>query len=222
VTMGNPKSDKDILKTMLKASAELMDTELGVINYQTFTDTIVDISGASYASFNVFEDNGQEFRTVSLSGAGGNLAKATKLLGFDLQGKKWDYDPVREDKIKDSLITEFETLHQLTGNVIPEAISKMVEKSFKVGRLYVVRIVRGEKAFGDFTLIFSEGKQLENPEIVQIFANLSGLLVSRVKAENEAELKIAEVQKINTLMIDRELQMVNLKNEIKKLKENRA
>lgn len=210
------KKDEALKRTLL-FSAELLETKIVNSDYKKFTDATIDISGADYAVFNLFEENGKEFTTVSISGINENVIKATKLLGFDILNKKWGYDPAREKKIKDKKINEFSTLHDLTGDVVPHNITDIIHKTFKLGPVVVVNILREGVAIGDFTLIFREGKEIQNREIVELFADQVSLILYKMRAESHLEAKISELQKVNEQMTGRELKMIELKKEIERL-----
>ena len=46
-------------------------------------------------------------------------------------GKKWPYDPIKEEKTKGQEITIFNALHDLTGTKIPKEITLRLEKYSK-------------------------------------------------------------------------------------------
>ena len=172
-----------ILAETLQVSTELIDLKTDSIDFEKITNTILHISGAKYASFNLFDENGLDFSTVALSGINENIMKVSSLLGFQIINKKWDYDPVRAEKIKDKIISKFEKLSDLTGDTIPKHISSLIEKTFDIGMVCIVKISKNDKSVGDFTLLFSKDESIRNTEIVELFANQVGLLIFRTKTE---------------------------------------
>ena len=214
----NEENTLNILKKTLQVSSELLESELGFVDYQRFTDFVREISGAKYAAFNIFEEDGRKFMTVALSGIDEHLTKATKMLGFDILNNKWDYDSAREKKIKDKKTTLFENLHALTGDVVPIRVASLIEKTFDISKVAIVRILRDKKPVGDFTLLFDRQGNLENQEVVELVSNLAGLLISRARAEDLVRKEAIESKRINDLLVDRELKMVALKEELNKLK----
>ncbi|MEI8203225.1 MAG: PAS domain S-box protein [Bacteroidota bacterium] len=190
---------RDILKKVLFSSSELIDLSPIEIDYKKVTDFMLEMSGAKYAVYNLFDESGLDFTTVAVSGLSDVIKKASYYLGFDLTNKKWKFDPVREGKIKNQTITVFDALHKLTGNVISSKISIFLEKTFNVGEVAVVKISKNNIPIGDFTLIFERGKSIKNAEIIELFVNQVGLFTMRKRAEealNESERLLRESQSV--------------------------
>ena len=183
LSQGLAKDDSTVLKKMLLASSGLIDSSSRSIDYGKMTDTILEIAGAKYSAFNVFDENGLDFTTVAVTGLNASLAKASSLLGFKLTDKKWKHDAVRAEKIRDKPITLFAALHELTGTVLLPSLVSLIERTFDIGEVAVVKITRNNKAVGDFTLLFSRGHTLQNRELVELFANEAGLFVERSRTE---------------------------------------
>jgi len=189
----NLKESHDVLRKALKISSELINADPDIVNYNYLADTMIEISGAKYCSFNIFDENGFDFTTVALTGVTGvkaDLIKASSFLGFDVIGKKWKSDTVRTEKIKDNPVTEFNSLIDLSGTVLPKIITNLLGKTFKLGKVFVVKITKNNLSLGDFTLIFSKEESLKNQEILEIIANQVGFYIDRLRVEKK--LKISE------------------------------
>jgi hypothetical protein len=130
--------EKKILQIIVATSEEFLQSANNELNYQKITDNILDISGAKYAGFDLYDEDGTKFTTVALSAPEGIIKKAYSLLGFKLLGKKWDHDSVREEKIKSSTITYFTTLSELTGDVISKPLVSLIEKTFNIGEVILI------------------------------------------------------------------------------------
>ena len=177
-------SSESLLKKVLLAGTALIDAPPGEIDYKKIADTIIEISGAKYVSCNLFDENGLDFTTVALVGINEHILKISSLIGFEIVNRKWAHDPVRAEKIKKNTITHFDTLHELTGTVLPVVIISMLEKTFNIGKAVLVKITKNNVAVGDFTLLFSRGTALKNSELVELFANQVGLFITRRRAED--------------------------------------
>ena len=138
-----------ILNKILMASTELIDENPAGINYQKMTDTVREISGAQYACFNIFDENGLDFTTIALSGINENIKKAAAILGFEIKNKKWKQDPDRIKKIGQNAITKFSVLNELTGSVIPDSIVKIIINTFNLGEIFLVKIDKNNKPIGE-------------------------------------------------------------------------
>lgn len=171
------------LRKALKQSSSMIQSNDNEIDYQLIADSFLEISGAKYLSFNIFDDNGLDFTTVAVSGVRENLLKFTTMLGYEVVNKKWKYDPNRAPKMEGNMICIFKSLSELIGNVIPKPISTLLEKTFNLGEVAIVKITKNNTALGDFTLVYPKDETLENSELIELFANQVGLFLERKKAE---------------------------------------
>lgn len=175
-----------------KASKILSQFTFETIDYKLIVSLMREISGASYAILNQYEKDGKHFNTLAFDGIAKNLEKGSAMLGINLNGKKWPYDPIREEKIKGKKITVFKDLIEITGHYFPNSLLSVFEKVFDIGELAVVKTTMEDLMIGDFTLVFNKNKQLKNRLMVETFADLTGLTLSRVEAEklhSESETK---------------------------------
>ena len=184
--------NENILKTVLSASTTLIDPAPGDVEYENIADTFVEITGAKYASFNLFDENGLDFTTVAFSGMNDKLQKISSILGFDIIKKKWKHDPAREDKIKNQTVAHFDSLHDLTGTVINRKISELIEKTFNIGKVVVIVISKYNNPIGDITLIFEKDKTIRNTELAVLFANQVGMFIMRKQVEDKLITAIQE------------------------------
>jgi PAS domain S-box-containing protein len=90
---------KNVLNKLLLINSELIESTSNEINFSKLTDTMTEISGAKYAAFNLFDDNGLDFTTVAFSGLSDLNTVSMAFLGVDLINKKWKHDPLRAEKI---------------------------------------------------------------------------------------------------------------------------
>ncbi len=186
------RKSETILKQVLSESTTLIDPLPGDVGFEKIADTFIEITGAKYAAFNLFDEDGLEFTTVGLSGINEKLQKITSILGFNILNKKWKHDPAREEKTKDNTITHFDSLHDLTGIVINRKISELVEKTFNLGKVFVIKITKSNKAIGDITLIFQKDEMIQNAELAVLFANQIGMFITRKFIEDRLIIAIQE------------------------------
>ncbi|HEY5592925.1 MAG TPA: hypothetical protein VIK55_18145, partial [Paludibacter sp.] len=186
-------------------------------DYGKIADKVLEISGAKYVCFNIYDENGLDLTTVALSGLKENVLNAASFLGFDVINKKWENDPIRTEKMKDKTITRFGSIRELSGSVIPKTVSNLIEKTFNLGSAFIVNIIKNNKSLGDFTLIYSKGETIRNSELVELFANQIGLFIERKKTEVELNEKMGELIHFHRLTVGRELTMIELKKEVNEL-----
>lgn len=179
------------LKQLLDSGNSFLQMTNQTVDYKKILDQIVSISGAKYASFNMFDQSGKDFYTVAVSGVPEHLMKLNNILGFDLSEKKWKHDPVRAERIKDRTITEFRSFGDIAKTALPLPLIKLVENSFGIGKLYVVKVLTHQRAIGDITLLYSKGESIRNEEMAELFVNQVALFIQR----NDFERELAESEK---------------------------
>ncbi len=189
------KSLSDIAATFNNFSAQTIDL-------QYVADKAREISGAAYAVLNKFDENGRDFSTIAFSGMNKHVEKAISMLGFDFRGITWEYDPVRQKKIDNQKTTVFHQLNGLTGTVIPEKIINLISKTLNIGQVAVVKTTRKNIMLGDFTLFFKRGSRLKNYETIETYADLTGMLMSRIDEERKVIKEQARLKTITDNMTD--------------------
>jgi PAS domain S-box-containing protein len=185
-------NEEEILRCLIDVSQEFIKFSGESPDYRIVLDVARNISGARYAFLNIFEDNGKDFRTVELAGIDDKLIDAASFLGFELLNKRWSFDPLRFQKTQMETITRFENLGDLAGNSLSKSTIYMIEKTFNIGEVYLVKILKENKTLGDFTLVFNKGESIENPSYVALYASQVGLFLDRNKVTEM--LKRSEVK----------------------------
>ncbi len=176
------KTKSQLIKTA-RLAEEFLSITSKELDYQAISDHLLELAGAKYVVFNLYDDEGKTFTTVALSGDSEQLDKATALLGFQLAGKTWPHDPQRDDKTRGRLITRFSGLVELVGNILPPETVELMEKTLQTGEILIVQIKNESRIIGDFAIVMETGQQLENNSIVEIFTRQVGLVLTRKKTE---------------------------------------
>ena len=184
--------DRTFEKKLQEIFKYLIDNMGDHIDYDTIAKFACDISGADYAAFNLFDKNGLDFTTVSIQGVNNKFKNVSKFLGFDIVGKRWPYDPIKEEMTKGRDITFFKSLYDLSENKIPKEIALHIQNAFKISVVAVAKIRKDGKDLGDFTLIFKKGNILKNEELFLLFLSQLGLFIekNRLTAELSANQKM--------------------------------
>ena len=182
--LADKEEEDSILKKLIQAAQEFIEFREDSPNFNKLLQIVFDISGAKYAALNIFDDNGLDFTTVALVGINKNIIKGISILGFEVLNKHWIHDPHRASKIKQQIITRFIHLNELTRDVIPKNVIYLIEKIFSIDETFIIKIVKENKVLGDFTLIYNRGETLINNSLVELYANLTGMFLDRVKLTN--------------------------------------
>ncbi len=180
-TLEKSVDKKRILDRLIEASRKFIQNDTEKPDYQEIAQFMHEISGAKYSVVNIFDDNGLDFTTVAFEGVKEQIKKGLALLGLDLINKHWNHDPIRAEKTKLQTITLFENLHELSGNIISKNAITLVEKTFNIGKTYVVKVQKDDKVLGDFTLLFGKGEIIQNSQFVELQALQVGMFLDRLK-----------------------------------------
>lgn len=173
------------MRRLVEISEEFLQINKQKIDYQKISDDFLKLCGAKHAAFNLFDEDGKSFTTMAVSGDKGIIKKASYMMGIKLEEKKWDHDPVRAEKIKSGTITRFLTLRELTGNVIPKPLVALLEKTFNIGEVVLIKILKNNIMLGDFTLFMEKGDRFDKDTLAELYTRQLGMLITRKRAEDE-------------------------------------
>jgi len=174
-------------RMLVEASKKFLDDQKGSNQYEQITRRMKKISGARYVSLNLFLEDEGAFLTAAIAGISSSLQQGAKLLGFNPINKKWSSDPHRLELIKDKIVTTFNHLHELTEHIISKSAVQLIEKTFKIGKTIIIKITQGDRFLGDFTLMFSKGRELENENEAVIYADMVGMLLEKRRRQRELD-----------------------------------
>ena len=183
-------------KIITEASKRFNEYTATTVEYKLILQDMLAITGARYGALNVFEED-RSFTTVAIEGIRGNIRRAISMMGFELTGKRWDEDPEREKKIRAHKTTVFHDLTSLTGDRVSPKIVQLLCNTFSIKETVVIKTTKHEQFIGDFTLMFEKGTTLKNQEMAELYADMAGMMLSRIKAEQ----KILESEKYHRALV---------------------
>lgn len=174
---------RDVLKKVLDESTNFIQAQSGDINFSKITDVMMEISGASFVTFNEYVNNGTEYMTRSVSGIDDFVRNSLNILGFNLLEKKWKTDPFINTSKERTSIQVFSSLQEIVGKVLPKSVIQIIENTFNTGQIIIVSTSNNNQVLGDFVLIFKKGDAFKNSEIVELFSNQVGFFFVRMQTE---------------------------------------
>ena len=166
-------------KNLFNFSQSLLRTETGKTDYKAIAEKMKKITGAAFVSVNLFIQNTDKTKTMAVAGISNRISEISQKLGFNPVNRVWGRIPERTEMLKSSNLKRYERLHDFTKNRLPKPLIMTLEKCFNIGAIYVIRINGDEEILGDFTLLFSKGKQLKNQNEASIFADTVGLFLQK-------------------------------------------
>ena len=174
------KQERHKLEKLVESAQLFLDGEEKV-DYERLAEDMRQLTGAAYVVCNQFDENGRDFTTKAIAGTSPHIKKAAGMLGFEIVGRKWPHDPDREEKTRHQTITVFDTMGALAGKTLSPRLVRLLEKTFDVGQMVIVKIMKQDRSLGDFTLIMPRGNQMEDPEMAALYASQAGLMLDRLK-----------------------------------------
>jgi len=155
------------------------------ISYQKITDDFLKICKAKYSLFNLFDKGGKSFTTMAISGDKEITKKVSNMIGFNIEGKTWEHDIVHHEKIKLGIVTHFNSLSELEEKFVSKPVAILIEKTFNIGEVILIEILKNNMMIGDFTLFMEKGKKFDKDTFAKLYTRQLGMAISRKQAEDE-------------------------------------
>ena len=192
-------------RELTEASKTFLDDREGMNTYEQITRRMKRISGASYVALNLLMEESGHFKTVSIAGVPAFIQKATQLAGFSLLNNEWESIPQVYDRFKDKRVIQFDQLHEMMDPIISKTTVRLFEKTFNLGKTFMIKIVQQDQVIGDFTLIFT--KDLDNQENgplkhetqVVVYADMVAMLFGKRRRQQELEERKNQLQESKRL-----------------------
>ncbi|MBI9047607.1 MAG: PAS domain S-box protein, partial [Anaerolineaceae bacterium] len=184
----------NLLKQMVGFTEELLKIGDEQVTYQKILENLLFLSKAKYGALTLLDDSTGIFTTVAVAGMKNKLKQAVKILGFELVGKEWPEYSTENEQLQGKIVARFSSMSELAGRVIPEIITKPIEKLLDMGEVTVTKVIVNKQMIGDFTLIMPSGKHIENDYLVEIYSRQIDMFITRIMAdeglrESEENLK---------------------------------
>lgn len=184
-----PRIDaRKAMEKLLSFSESLLKLPGEDADFRAITEKVRDLARAKYTALNLYQEDG--LVTVALAGYGEHIEIASKIIKTKLVGKKWPLSPHREERLHNSLISVFSSLSELGQGALSKQLLSLLEKTFNTGEVGVVKIVQGDRALGDFTIIMPRDQKFWGATFMEIIARQ----ISMFMARRESERKIIEAK----------------------------
>ncbi|MEA5094039.1 MAG: PAS domain S-box protein [Sedimentibacter saalensis] len=170
---------------IIEASSQFLKSHNVGIDYESMCETIMELSGAKFVAFNLFDKRQLSFKTAAFIGDKKNVKLINDILGINISGFQWTHDEHKTQCIVNQAITVFDNLLDLVNNKIPNLLINKLISTFKIGKVILVRIESGDNIIGDFTLFMNTNSEVSDYDILNIYGNQVGLYLERVRAEKE-------------------------------------
>ncbi|MBN2852770.1 MAG: PAS domain S-box protein, partial [Clostridia bacterium] len=207
--ISHEKKRLSTLEKLVRASDDFLQMDQTEIDYQKVCDDFLDLMEAKIVVFNLFDENGKSFTAKALSGDRTMIKTAGNLLGFQLDGKKWDYHEVTTDEVKRGTIIRFSNLTDFASHIIAKPLLFLIEKLFNTGEFILIKIICKDVILGDFIITMDKDTLFDKDNIAKIFTRQLGMTIMR----NRIKEKLVENESLYQTFIDTSTDMIYLKDE---------
>jgi|GEM_PF-1989508 len=187
------KEEVATLKNLLSISGKLLHMSAESIDYQVITDGMKKLSGGWVVGLNTYEAGGTKSVTRAFSGFSSAIKQASKILGFPLTGKEWDVIPARVRSLQGGRLVQYNSLYETSMGAISKNTAHILERIFNLGYVYVINFsYERRESLGDIIIFMKKGEKIKNREAIEIYADLIGSILMRVRTEKtlrESEAK---------------------------------
>ena len=177
--------EKIDLQKLVDYSEEFLQIFDKEIDYKRLTDEFREMTGAKVAAFNLYEEDSKRFMTKAISADKGIIKKANDLIGASLIDRIWERDVNREKDLRNKIIIRYDSLIDLTKDVMPKMLVSVLIKTFKLGQTLVIKINRNGTLLGDFTFIMPQGKLFLKDNIIEVFTRQLGLAITQKRTDKK-------------------------------------
>lgn len=191
--------DKDFqaVETLLALTEKLIGKSKAEIDFLEPSAALRKLTGASYVAINTYEENNTKTVTRAMAGLSSAVRQAQKILGFKIIGKSWEIKPDRLRCIEGGKLTRFASLHETSMGQISKKTSDLLHKIFKLGDIYVIELAyEAGLNLGDIIFFMPRGREIQNREVVEIYAGQLGSMLGRIEAEEKLYSKTAEYETV--------------------------
>lgn len=188
------KEKNKILQKMATVAGKIMQQPYEKIDYQTFADDLLLISGAKYVFFDIYNSQKETSTIVAVAGKNIDIRKIIDLMGFQILGCERENRIIH--KLKNNGITAFDNIAEFPCNLVPGDRCADFQTCLGIGQICSLEIAHEGLIVGDFILFMPRGEKIQNTILVELYAAQVGQLLMRAQAESalkksEAELKEA-------------------------------
>lgn len=191
------KNREEVINNMIKFGENLLSNKPKAVLYNEMLDNLMYLSKAKVGALTVLNEESGLYTTLIVRGISDVISLISKYLGVNIIGREWhDYKENNQIQRGESVI-KFDSLSELSVNLIPETVAKNIESTLGIGSGIVIKITANGNMIGDFTLIMAKDSIVENLEFIKIYSrqidmNMSSVLTKEKLIESENRLLNAQ------------------------------
>ncbi|QGG48286.1 PAS domain S-box protein [Heliorestis convoluta] len=174
--------EKNILEKIVAFSEDMMQMSGEELNYKKITDQLLCLTDAQLVIFNEYNNTGEKFTTMAVSGHPDLLQKGASI--GTLTGKQWQSEQFCSSK-SCAMVSYYSSLRDLLEGFSSNSILQQLEQFLQLNSIVVMKIQKESAILGNFLLFLKPGKTFHQESLLEVFGRQVGLLITRHKTEVE-------------------------------------
>ena len=171
------------LGTLVFFAEELLQQSVAEIDYQQIADYIRSVSQADMVFFNIYGDKGADYCPMALSGEPKTVEDIKSRLGSEFIGKGRIPAKAPMEEHEGLFTVRYASFSEYVRATLPADLRISLE-TFETGPVFVVKIMRGQRLIGHFTIAMPLGEELQKQTLVEIYTRQIGLFLTGKQAES--------------------------------------
>lgn len=165
-------------------------------NYQMMVEDIREISNASFAMLNIYNNRDGRLVTEAVAGIQGQ-GLIEKILDFEIVGKIWDVPEEALSLIKKKELINIKNISEASAFQVPYKSSRLIERLYKLQDFYVIGIYHKGYVLGYVVFGVEKDTVLIDKDIIEIFINMIGMALFRSQVEQQLKESQKDLQSTN-------------------------
>ncbi|NPE09036.1 MAG: PAS domain S-box protein [Asgard group archaeon] len=154
--------------------------------YQYIAERMRELAGKAITVVTSFNESTIDYHVRAVLGLGRRIGNVLNFLGRNPVGMTFKVKEKTRKKLTKTGISEVEVdLAELTDGEFPKQAVKPLRRLLKTDKIYSVAFMRKSRLLGNVLLIMQEGHEIENPQLVEAFAQQASVALLRKLAEEE-------------------------------------
>ncbi len=143
------------------------------------------LTGESIVVVNSVDSEASVICTRTVHGLGRLKEQIVELMGRNPVGVTYDLDDEALSYLNDGGLKQYPGgLYGLFLETVPRQACHALEKLCDLNKIYTMGFIKGGVLFGNAIIILSKGRELRNPEIIELFVKQASIALQRKQAED--------------------------------------
>lgn len=179
-----------MLQKVSEYAAEYLNLPFATVDYQRVADHLLTLTEAAYVILNLYDITATKAETVAVAHNNSTLGGLERLFGPGIVGNTWNITSDLLEVYAAGELRVIDNLHFIAFRQLDERVCRIIENVMGTGRIYGMGLVDKGEALGNIVLVLPKGRDLESPELVEIFARTVTSVLKRKRTDDA--LRVSE------------------------------